>query len=102
VEETYHHHHEEGQQGPEQEEEEEEIAMIREQDLAGEQMRAGMEDGRRDPHPSERRNMTPRRTNSLTCCLESWPTPWDNVQESQRNPRPYSERRNTKIYAGGY
>jgi len=101
VAETQHHHHdEEGQQGPQAEEEE--IPKMREQDLGGDQMRAGKEDGTRDRHPSQRTKMRPRTTNSLTCFHESWSMLWDNVSESQRSPLPCSKMRNTKIYACGY
>jgi len=61
--------------------------------------------GRRDecfPHPSQKKTTTMRRMmNSSTCSLESWPTPWDNERESQRNPLPCSEMRNSKISACG-
>jgi len=80
----------------------EETSMIREKDLGGDQMRAGREDQTRDLHSSQKTTMTQRTTNSLTCSPESWPMPWDNVQQSQWNPLPCSKMRNTKIYACGY
>jgi len=53
-------------------------------------------------HPSQKKTTTMRRMmNSSTCSLESWPTPWDNERESQRNPLPFSEMRNSKISACG-
>jgi len=76
--------------------------MTREKDLGGNQMRAGKEEGTRDPHPSQTTTMTVRKMNSLTCFLESWPIPWDNSRESQRNPLPCSKTKNTKMYACCY
>jgi len=71
--------------------------MMKGKDLGESQMRAGKADEIRDLHTSQGTTMMPRTTNSLTCILESWPMPWDNVRESQRNPLPCSEMRNTKI-----
>jgi len=80
----------------------EETPMMREKGLEENQTRAGKEDGTRDPHPSQQeRTMTLKTTNSLTCSHGSWPTPWDNERESQRNPRPCLGTRNTKISACG-
>jgi len=77
--------------------------MIREKDLEEGQMRVGKEDGTRDRHPSQKkRTIKPKTTTSLMCSHGSWPTPWDNEQESQLNPLPCLETRNTKIYAWGY
>jgi len=54
------------------------------------------------PAPSQKKTtMTSKTMNSLTCSLESWPTPWDNGRESQRNLLPYLETKNTKISACG-
>jgi len=100
VEENHHHHDTERQEL--EAEEGEETLMMMERDLEGNQMREGREDGTRDPHPSQKKmTMTPKTTNSLTCSHGSWPTPWDNKQESQRNHLPCFEMRNTKIYACG-
>ena len=80
-----------------------ETPMMREKDREGSQMRVGKEDGMRDPHPRlNKTTMTPRTTNSLTCSHRSWPMPWDNGQESGRNPEPSLETRNTKIYVCDY
>ena len=77
--------------------------MMREKDLEGSQMRVGKEERTRDPHPSQKRmTIMPKRRNSLSCSHGSWPMPWDNGQESQRNPRPCSEMRTTKIYVCSY
>ena len=76
--------------------------MMTERDLVGNQMRVGKEDGTRDPHPSQRKIvMTPKTTHSSTCSHASWPMPWDNGRESQRNPLPCLGTRNTKISACG-
>jgi len=102
VEEDNHHHHD-----TERQEllaaEEEETPMMKGKDLEGSRMSVGKEDGTRDPHSSQKKKTTTSRTmNSLTCSLESWPTSWDNGHESQRNPLPCLEMRNTKIYICGY
>jgi len=77
--------------------------MMKGKDLEGSQMRIGGEDGTRDPHPSQRKTRTTSRMiNSLTCSRESWPTPWDNERESQRNALPCLEMKNPKIYVCGY
>ena len=74
--------------------------MMKEKALEGSQMRVGKEDGTRDQHPSQKKTtMTPKMTNSLTCSRGSWPTPWDNEEESRRNPLPCLGARNTKISA---
>jgi len=84
VEEDHHHHHDTGWQELQNEEE---TLMMREKDLEGSQMRVEKEDGTREPQPSQKKTtMTPKTTNSLTCSHWSWPTPWDNEQESRRNP----------------
>jgi len=76
--------------------------MMREKGLEENQTRAGKEDGTRDPYSSQKETtMTPKTTNSLTCSDRSWPTPWDNERESQRNPLPCLGTRNTKISACG-
>jgi len=73
------------------------------EDLEGNQMKVGKEDGTRDPHPSlNKTSMTPGTTNNLTYSHRTWPTPWDNEQDSQRNPLLCLEMRNTKIYSCGY
>jgi len=77
--------------------------MTMEKDLAGSQMRVGEEDGVRDLHSSQKKmTMTPRMTNSSTSSHGSWPTPWDNRRDSQRNTLPCLETRNIKIYVCGY
>jgi len=102
VEEDHRHHHDTERQEL-QAGKGEETPMVRDKDLEGIQMRVGKEDGTRDPHPSEKKmTMSPKTKNSLTCSHWSWPTPWENEQESQRNPLPCLETRNTKIYVGGY
>jgi len=84
------------------EEEGEETPMMTEKDLEGNQMRVGKEDRTSDPHPSQKRmTMTPKTMNTSTCSHRSWPTPWDNERESQRNPRPYLGTRSTKISTCG-
>jgi len=76
--------------------------MMMGKDLEGSQMRIEKEDGTRDEHPSPKKTTaTSRMINSLACSLGSWPTPWDNEQESQRNPLPCLCTRNTKISACG-
>jgi len=101
VEEDHYHHSTEREEL--QMEEGEETPILREKDMEGSQMKVGKENGVRDPHPSlNKTTMTPRTTNNLTCSHESWQTPWDNEQESQRNPLPCLEKRNRKIYACGY
>jgi len=102
VEEAHHDHHDREQQEL-QAVEEEETPMMKGKDLEGSQMSVGKEDRTRDPHPSQKKKTTTSRTmNSLTCSLESWPTPWDNEPESQWNPLPCLVMRNTKIYVRGY
>jgi len=97
-----HHHHHDTERQEIQAEEGEETPMIKEQGLEGSQMRIEKEDGTRDPHPGQKKMTTMSRTmNSLTCSLESWPTPWDNQQGCQRNPLPCLGMRNTKISACG-
>jgi len=87
VEEDYHHHDTEQQEL--QAEAGVETPMMMEKDLVGRQMRAGKEDGTREPHPSlKKMTMTPKMTNSSNCFHGSWPNPWENEQESQRNPLP--------------
>jgi len=80
----------------------EETPMMTEKGLVGNQTKEGKEDGARDLHPSQKKTtMTPKTMNSLTCSLASWPTPCDNERESQRNPLPCLETKNTKISACG-
>jgi len=101
VEEDHHHHHDMEQQEL-QAAAGEDTPMTTREDLEGTQMRIEKEDGTRDPHPSQKKTTTRSRTmNSLTWFLESWPTPWDNEQESQRNPLACLGTRNTKISACG-
>jgi len=97
-----HHHHHQTERQELQAAEGEEIPIRREKDLAGNQMRIGKEDGKRDPHPSQKKlTMTPKTTNSSTCVDGSWPMPWDNGQGSQRNPLLCLGTRSSKIYAWG-
>jgi len=76
--------------------------MTKEKDLGGSQMTAGKGDRTRDPHPSHKMMMTQRTTNSSTSCPKRCLRPWDDERDSQRNPLPCSERKNTKIYKCGY
>jgi len=76
--------------------------MMMEKDLVESQISEGKEDGTRDPHPSlKKMTMMPKMTNSSNCSDGSWPSPWENGQESQRNPLPCLETKNTKISACG-
>ena len=65
-----------------------------------EERRKGRRDERPAPQPEEN-DYDAENENSLTCSHGSWPMPWDNEQESQQNPMPCFETRNTKIYACG-
>ena len=101
MEEDHHHPHDTERQELEAAEGEETPIMTR-KDLEGSQMRIGEENGTRDQHPSQKKTTMTRKTVSLTCSHGSWPMPWDNARESQRNPLPCFESKNTKIYVCGY
>jgi len=81
---------------------EEETPMINGKGLGGRKERVRKEDEVRDQHLGHKPTMRQGMTNSLQSYHESWPTPWDNGQEYQRNPLPYLRMRSTKILAYAY
>jgi len=76
--------------------------MINGKGLGGRKERVRKEDEIRDQHLGHKPTMRQEMTNSLHWYHESWPTPWDYGQESQRNPLPYLRMRSTKILAYAY
>jgi len=76
--------------------------MTKEKGLGESQMRAGKEEGTRDPRPSQKMTMMLRTMNCSTSCPKLWWTPLDDGRDSQGKPLPSSKTKKTKIYACGY